>query len=81
MAIVLPHQVSEVHQSRNMSFGYKLEITLPGIVAVVILQRALYIGGVGIVAFDKVAVITVHCAHQVGKGGSDAFGQGASESG
>jgi hypothetical protein len=44
----------------DMRSGLALEIALAGIGAIVVLERAFDIDGVGIVSFDEIAVIAVH---------------------
>ena len=59
----------------NMSFRFELQVALARVLAVVVLDRALYVDGMCIVPFDQVAVITIHGTHQVGERATDAFGQ------
>jgi hypothetical protein len=44
----------------DMRLGFQLQIALPGVAAIVILQRPLNIDRVRIMTFDQVAVIAVH---------------------
>lgn len=64
-----------------MRLGFELQVALTWIVAVVVLQRPLDIDRVCDVPFDKVALVTVHFAHQVGKRCPHTLGQAAPESG
>ena len=65
----------------DMCFRFELQIALVGIVAIVVLQRALDIDRVSVVPFDQVAVVAVHCAHQIGKRGQQALRQAAAKPG
>lgn len=51
----------------NVRLGFELEIALACILAIVILERALDVDRVCIVAFDEVGIVAVHRPHQVGK--------------
>ena len=62
-----------------MRLGLELEVSLPGVPAVVALERALDIDGMGVVAFDQVAIIAVHRAHEIGERGEQAFREGAAQ--
>ena len=65
----------------DMRFCFLLEVARFGVLAVVVLKGALDINGVRVVAFDQVAVVAIHRAHEVGERSQQAFGQGAAESG
>ena len=65
----------------DMRFRFELQIALVGILAVVVLQRALDIDRVSVVPFDQVAVVAVHRAHQIGKRGQQALRQATSKPG
>jgi hypothetical protein len=65
----------------DMCFRFVLEIALVGILAIVVLQRALDIHWVSVVSFDQVGVVAVHGAHQIGKGGQQASQQAAPKPG
>ena len=64
-----------------MRLGLELEVSLPGVPAVVALERALDIDWMCVVAFDQVAVIAVHRAHEIGERGKEAFREGAAQPG
>jgi hypothetical protein len=49
--------------------------------AVVVLQRALDIEWVRVTPLDQIAVIAIHCPHEVGKGRAHPSGQAAPEAG
>ena len=65
----------------DMRFGLQLEIAFFGVLAVVALEGALDLDRVGVVAFDQVAVVAVHRAHEIGERGQQALRQRAAESG
>ena len=46
---------------------FKLQVSLSRVSAVVVLERPLDIYGVGVVAFDQVAVIAIHRTYKVGQ--------------
>ncbi len=50
-----------------MGLGFKLEVTLFDIGAVVVFQRFLDIGQVGVMTLDKVAVVAVHRSYETGE--------------
>ena len=56
----------------DMRPGFKLQIALFGIVAVVVLEGALDIDRVGVVPLDQVAVVAVHRPHEIGERGHHA---------
>ena len=60
-----------------MRLGLELEVSLPGVPAVVALERALDIDGMGV--FDQVAIIAVHRAHEIGERGEQAFREVAAQ--
>ncbi len=66
---------------RDVRLGFELEIALFGVLAVVVLERALDIDRVRVVPFDQVAVVAVHRPHEIGERGQQACGQGAAEAG
>ncbi len=65
---------------RDVRFRFELEVALPRVLAVVILERALDIDRMSVMPFDQVAVVAVHRPHQIGERGQQAFGQGAAKS-
>ena len=78
-----PFQAALVDPSLDgdMGFGLELEIALLRIVAVIVLERALDIDRVSVVAFDQVAVVAVHRPHEIGERGQHALRQAAAEAG
>ena len=66
---------------RDVCPGFKLEVALFSVCAVVLVQRALDIHRVGVMPLDQVAVVTVHRPHEVGERGEDALGQAAPKPG
>ena len=65
----------------DVRFRFVLQVALVGILAVVVLERALDIDGMSIVPFDQVAVVTVHRPHQISKRGQQTLWQAAPKSG
>jgi hypothetical protein len=63
----------------DMGFRLKLEIALARVVAVVVLECPLDIDGVRIVSFDEIAVVAIHRANEIGKGGYETRGQAPAE--
>jgi hypothetical protein len=45
--------------------GFKLQIALVGILAVIVSQGTLYVDRMRVVTFDEIAVIAVHCPDEV----------------
>ena len=64
-----------------MGFRFKLEVPLSRVRAEIIPQCAFNIGGVGVMPFNEVAVVSIHGTHQIGQGRKHAMGQAALESG
>ena len=64
----------------DMGLRLQLEIAAARIGAVIVLERALDIDGMGVVAFDEVAVIAVHRPYQISEGRKHAVWQAPSES-
>ena len=64
-----------------MGSGFKLQIALSRVDAVVVPQGALDIDGVRVVALDQVAVVAVHRPHEVREGDGHAVQQAATEAG
>jgi hypothetical protein len=58
-----------------------LEVALGGILAVIVLEGALDVDRVGVVSFNKVAVVAVHCPHEIGERGEQAGREAAAEAG
>ena len=63
----------------NMGGGLQLQVALARIIAVVFLQRAFDIDGMGVMPFDQVAVVAIHGAHEIGQRAAYAVGQAAPE--
>jgi hypothetical protein len=61
--------------------GLKLKDSLPGIRAVITLERALDIHRMRVVTLDEIAVIAIHDPHQIGERPYDALGEAPPESG
>ena len=53
---------------RDVRFRFELEVALFRVGAVIVLQCALDVDGVGVVAFDEIAVVAVHRSHQICQG-------------
>ena len=51
----------------DMRFRLKLEVAFGGVLAVVVFQGALDVDRVGVVSFNKVAVVAVHRPHEIGE--------------
>src|ERR1700722_4169190 len=63
----------------DVRLGFKLQIALAGILAVIVPERALDIDGVGVVALNEIGVVAVHGPHQVGERGQKGRGKAAAE--
>ena len=64
-----------------MGFCFQLEIPLPGVGAVIFFKRTLDVDGMGVVALDQIAVITVHRADEPGERGDQTPGQTSVQAG
>ena len=64
-----------------MRFGFQLEVAFFGVLAIVAFEGALDVDWMGVVAFNQVAVVAVHRAHEIGERGQQALRQGAPEAG
>jgi len=64
-----------------MSFGFDLQIALPPVLAIVVLQRAFDIHRMRVVPLNEIRVIAVHRAHEVRERGEKGRGQTAAEAG
>ena len=75
-------QTAAIDPLLNCDVGARLElqITLSGIVTVVVLQRSLDLYGMRVMPFDQVRVIAVRRTDQICKGGHQCFRQAAFES-
>ena len=65
----------------DMRFRLKLEVALGGILAVLVFEGALDVDRVGVVSFNKVAVVAVHRPHEIGEGGQQTGWQAAAKAG
>ena len=63
----------------DMGAGFQLQIALFGIGAVICFQRPLDIDRVRIMAFDQVAVVTVHRSHEIRQRAHNGVRQAGSE--
>jgi hypothetical protein len=64
----------------DMRDGFELEVPFFRFGAVVVLEGAFDIDRVGIMPFDKIAIVTIHGADEIGQRGKDAIGQAAAKS-
>jgi len=55
--------------------GLQLKVAFAGVVAEIIVERPLNVDWMGVMSFDEVAVIAIHCPHQIGQCGDNAFRQ------
>jgi hypothetical protein len=51
----------------DMRLGFKLEVSLFRIGAVVVPHRAFDVDGMGVMPLDEVAVVAIHRPHEIGK--------------
>jgi hypothetical protein len=65
----------------DMRAGLELEIALPGVLAVVLLQGALDIDRMRVVALDEIAVVAIHGPNEGGQSGDDSIGQASAKAG
>jgi hypothetical protein len=65
----------------DVGFGFQLQVALAGVLAVVVLERAFDVDGVGVVALNEVGVVAVHRPDRAGKRGEQTGGQASSEAG
>src|SRR5579872_4292092 len=61
--------------------GFILQVALAGILTVVVHERPFDVNGMRIVSLDKIGVIAVHSANQIGKRGEQGRGQTATKAG
>src|SRR5260370_32809089 len=64
---------------QDVRLGFKLQVTLAGVFAVVVLERPLDVHGMRVVSFDQVGVVAVHRTDQAGKRGRQGREQAAAE--
>ncbi len=50
-----------------MRLRFELQVALPRVLAIIVLQGPFDIDGVSVVPFDEVAVVTVHRPHETGE--------------
>ena len=67
--------------NRDMRPGLQLEVALSRIGTVVVVERAFDVDGMGVVPFDKVAIVTVHGPDEVRQGFADTIRQAVPEPG
>jgi hypothetical protein len=60
---------------------FELKVAFPGVLAVVVSERALDVDGVGVVPFDEVAVVAAHRTHEIAERRAHTVGQRAPEPG
>src|SRR5689334_2624107 len=59
----------------DVSLGLELKVTFLGIIAVVAVDCTLDFNGMRIVAFDQIAVVTVHHPYELGEGDQHTCGR------
>jgi hypothetical protein len=63
----------------NVRLGFELQVAFNWVLAVVVLERSLDVYGVRIMSLNKIRVVAVHRAHEIGKRGQNGGRQAVAE--